>query len=56
MSTYVKRYDRETKGMYFFNWRCWVIRKNNDILNKVSNSIKHDIDREPISENFWKPK
>ena len=42
--------------MYFLIVDDELLEKNNDIWNKVSNSIKKDFDRESISEHFWKPK
>ena len=40
MRACVKRYDRETKWVYFFVEDDELLKKYNDIRNKVSNSIK----------------
>ena len=39
------------------DWRWWIIKKKKDIWNKVSQSIKKELDSKPIynKKNFWKP-
>ena len=48
MSTYAKSDDGETKWMYFLIEDNKLLKKYNDIWNKVSNSIKKGFDSEPI--------
>ena len=45
--TYVKRYDDETKWMYFLIEDDEFIKKCNDIWNKASDSIKKQFHSEP---------
>ena len=47
-SAYVKRYDSETKWMYLFIEGDELLEKYNDIWEKVSNSIKKELDCKPI--------
>ena len=48
-STCMKTYDGESKWMYFFYQRYYIFikEKHNHIWNKVTNSIKNDLDYEP---------
>ena len=48
-STCMKTYDGESKWMYFFYQRYYLFikEKYNHIWNKVTNSIKNDLDYEP---------
>ena len=40
----------------FFNWRWWIIQKNDDVWNDISNSIKR-LDSKPIyHKDFLKTK
>ena len=47
-SAYVKGYDGETKSMYFSIEDGDLLNEYNNIWNKVSNSIKKELDSEPI--------
>ena len=47
-SAYVKGYDGETKWMYFSIEDGDLLNKYNNIWNKVSNSIKKELDSESI--------
>ena len=47
-SAYVKGYDGETKSMYFSIEDGDLLNKYNNIWNKVSNSIKKELDSESI--------
>ena len=46
--TYVKSYDGETKCMIFLIRDYNLMKKHNDVQNKVTNSIKKQLDCEPI--------
>ena len=46
--TFVKRYAGETKWMYFFIEDDELLKKYNNIWNKVSNSIKKELHCKPI--------
>ena len=48
MSAYVKIHDGETKWMYFLIEDDELLKRYNDIWNKVSNRIKNEFDSEPI--------
>ena len=48
MSAYVKIYDDETKWMHFLVKDDELLKKYNDIWNKVSNNIEKKIDSELI--------
>ena len=43
-SAYVKSYDGETKQMYFFIGNDELLETYYDIWNKVSSSIKKELD------------
>ena len=47
-SAYVKRYDGETKWMYFFIEDDDLIKKHNTISDKVTSDIKKEFDSEPV--------
>ena len=47
-SVYIKRYNSETKWMYLFIEGDELLEKHNDVWEKVSNSIKKELDCEPI--------
>ena len=47
-SAYVKGYDGETKSIYFSIEDGDLLNEYNNIWNKVSNSIKKELDSEPI--------
>ena len=47
-SAYVKIHDGETKWMYFLIEDDELLKRYNDIWNKVSNRIKKEFDSEPI--------
>ena len=47
-SAYVKGYDGETKWVYFSIEDGDLLNKYNNIWNKVSNSIKKELDSEFI--------
>ena len=47
-STYVTGYDGETKWMYFSMEDGDLLNKYNNIWNKVSNSIKKELESESI--------
>ena len=56
-SAYGKSYDGETKWMYYFIDDGDLLKKYNDIWNKVSNSMKKELDCEHIyNEIFLKTK
>ena len=44
-SAYVKGYDGETRSMYFSIEDGDLLNEYNNIWNKVSNSIKKELDR-----------
>ena len=50
---YVKSYDGETKWRYFLIEDDELLKKDNDISNKVSGSIKKELDCKPIHKNFF---
>ena len=57
MSAYVKSYDGEAKWMYFFIEVDELLETYNGISNRVSNSIKRELDCKPIyNEKFLKIK
>ena len=56
-SAYVKSYDGETKWIYFSIEDDELMKKYNNIWNKVSNSVKKEFDSEPIyNKKFLKTK
>ena len=56
-SAYVKSYDGEAKWMYFFIEVDELLETYNGISNRVSNSIKRELDCKPIyNEKFLKIK
>ena len=56
-SACVKSYDGETKWTYFLIENDDLLKKYNDIWNKVSNSIKIELDCKPIyNREFLKTK
>ena len=55
ISAYVKRYDGQTKGMYFLIEHDDLSEIHNTILDKLSADIKKEFDREPAyNKIFWK--
>ena len=52
-SVYVKNYDGETKWMSFYIKYGGLLKKYNDIQNKVSNGIKKELVCEPNYYNFF---
>ena len=55
--TYVKRYDGQTKWMYFLIEDDDLLEKYNTIWDKVNADIKKEFDSKPVyNKNFWKPK
>ena len=57
ISAYVKRYDGQTKWMYFLIEDDDFLEKYNTIWDKVSTDIKKEFDSQPVSnKNFWKTK
>ena len=48
---YVKRYDGQTKWMYFFIKNDDLLKKYNAIWDKVSTYIKNKFDRKPVYNN-----
>ena len=56
-STYVKRYDGQTKWIYFLVEDDDLLRKYNTILNKASPDIKKEFYSEPVyNKEFLKTK
>ena len=56
-SVYVKRYDGQTKCMYFLIEDDDLLEKYNTIWDKVSADIKKEFDREPVyNKKFLKTK
>ena len=56
-SAYVKRYDGENKLMYFFIEGNQLLEKYNGFWNNVNNSIKEELDCEPMyNKKFLKTK
>ena len=56
-SAYIKRYDRQTKWIYFLIEDDDLLEKCNTIWDKVSADIKKEFDREPVIIKInWKPK
>ena len=56
-SAYVKRYDGQTKWMYFLIEDDELLEKCNAIWDKVSADIKKELDSEPVyNKNFFKTK
>ena len=56
-NAYVKSYDGETKFMYFSIEDEELLKKYNDIWNKVSHSMKRELDCKPsTTKDIWKPK
>ena len=54
ITAYVKSSDDETKWMYSFIEGDELLGKYNGIRNKVSNSVKEELDFEPIfNKNFF---
>ena len=52
-SVYIKRYDGETKWTYFLFDDDEFSEKYNNIWNKVSNSVRKELECEPIyNKNF----
>ena len=49
----LKSYDGETKWMNFLIKNDDLLKKYNDIWNKVSNSIKKEVDCEPIYNKMF---
>ena len=47
-SAYIKRYDRQTKWIYFLIEDDDLLEKCNTIWDKVSADIKKEFDREPV--------
>ena len=57
MSAYVRCYDGETRWMYFFIEDDKLLETYNNIWNKVSNSIKKELDWKAIyNKKFLKTK
>ena len=52
MSAYVKRYDGQTKWMYFLNGIDDLLEKCNTIWDKVSADIKKIIDSKPFHKKI----
>ena len=52
-SAYVKGYDDETKSMYFSIEDGDLLNEYDNIWNKVSNSIKKELDSEPIYNKIF---
>ena len=52
-SAYVKGYDGETRSMYFSIEDGDLLNEYNNIWNKVSNSIKKELDSEPIYNKIF---
>ena len=50
-SAYVKSYDGETKWMYYFIEDVELLKTYNGIWNRISNSIKKELDCKPIHNN-----
>ena len=48
ISTYVKRYDGQTKWMYFLIEDDNLLRKYSTIWNKVSADIKKEFESKPV--------
>ena len=56
-SAYVKSYDGGTKWMYFLIEDEELLKKHNDIWNRVSNNVKKEFDTETIyNKKFLKTK
>ena len=56
-STYVKRFDGQTKWKYFLIENGDLLEKYNTIWDKVSADIKKSLIASlSITKNFWKPK
>ena len=56
-SVYVRRYDGQTRWMYFLIENHDLLEKYNTIWDKVSVDIKKELDSKPIYNNFfWKLK
>ena len=54
-SAYVKRFDGQTKLMYFLIEDCDLLELYNIICDKVSTDIKKEFDSEPVdNKNFLK--
>ena len=53
MSAYVKRYDGQTKWIYFLNGIDDLLEKCNTIWDKVSADIKKIIDSKPVHKKFF---
>ena len=47
-NAYVKRYDGQTKWIYFLIEDDDVLKKYNNIWNKISANIKKEFDRAPV--------
>ena len=47
-SAYIKRYDRQTKWIYFLIEDDDLLEKCNTIWDKVSADIKKEFDSEPV--------
>ena len=57
ISAYLKKYDGQTKWVYFLIENDDVLEKYNTILDKVSADIKKEFDSEPVyNKNFLKTK
>ena len=52
-SAYVKGYNGETKSMYFSIEDGDLLNEYNNIWNKVSNSIKKELESEPIYNKIF---
>ena len=56
-SSYVKKYDKQTKWMYFLNQDDDLLGKHNAIWDKVSADIKKEFYNKPVyNEEFSKNK
>ena len=53
ISAYVKRYDGQTKGMYFLIEHDDLSEIHNTILDKLSADIKKEFDREPAYNKIF---
>ena len=52
-SAFVKSYDGEIKSMYFLIEDHELLKRYNDIQNKVSNSMKKEFHIEPIYNKIF---
>ena len=52
-SAYVKRYDWQTKSMYFFIKDDDLLKKYSTIWNKVSADIKKEFDNELVNNKKY---